>query len=115
MSEARILVVEDEQIVAFDLKRRLERLGYTVPALLATGEEAIQQSADLQPDLVLMDIKLKGDMDGIEAAQEIRDRLGIRVVYLTAFADSDTRARTRDTSASGFKIRKERVRGYVPI
>jgi CheY-like chemotaxis protein len=86
MANAKILVVEDEAIVAKDLQYRLTKFGYTVPAIASSGEEAINKAVEISPDLVLMDIRLKGSMDGIEAAQEIYKRLDIPVIYLTAYA-----------------------------
>ena len=77
MTKARILVVEDEVIVARDLQRTLTRLGYDVPAIAASGEEAVERVAATQPDLVLMDIHLSGEMDGIAAADQIRDRKSV--------------------------------------
>lgn len=99
----RILVVEDERIVAFDLKKRLERLGHTVLGLVGTGVEAVEQAAESKPDLVLMDIKLRGKMDGIQAAELIRSRAeDVRIVYLTAFTDAATLERALRTQPSGF-------------
>ena len=72
MTNARILIVEDEAIVAKSIENRLMRLGYAVPAIAFSGTEAIQKVAETRPDLVLMDIKLQGEMDGVEAAKEIR-------------------------------------------
>ena len=72
MNSAKILIVEDESIVALDLKHRLMELGYVVTAVTNSGEKAIQQAAETRPDLVLMDIRLNGKMDGIEAAEAIR-------------------------------------------
>jgi DNA-binding NarL/FixJ family response regulator len=69
---ARILIVEDERLIAVDLQRRLTRLGYTIVALAASGVEAIQKALALRPDVVLMDIRLQGEMDGVEAAQQIQ-------------------------------------------
>lgn len=74
MSHASILVVEDERIVAKDIQISLEPLGYIVPAIAASGREAINKAAEIIPDLVLMDINLKGDMDGVEAAKHINTR-----------------------------------------
>jgi len=82
MAKAEILVVEDESIVARDLASRLEQLDYAVTALAASGPEAIRKATETLPDLVLMDVRLRGDMDGIEAAQQIRERLNVPVVYL---------------------------------
>ena len=70
MKKAKILVVEDDKITAMDLKSKLEQLGYSVPAIVPTGEEAIKRATEIHPDLVLMDIVLKGEIDGIEAAKK---------------------------------------------
>jgi PAS domain S-box-containing protein len=90
MDTIEILVVEDEGVVALDIQARLTKLGYAVPAVADTGEEAVWKAAEMRPDLVLMDIRLKGEMDGVEAAKRIRADLDIPVVYLTAYADETT-------------------------
>jgi len=87
MKPIRILIVEDEQIVAADLQRTLERLGYSVIAHTAYGKDAITQAGSTLPDLVLMDINLKGDTDGVQAAEVISWLYNIPVIYLTAFSD----------------------------
>jgi len=101
----RILVVEDERIVARDLQRRLHRLGYTVCAIAGSGPEAIEQAAQTQPDLVLMDIVLDGPMDGIEAAAQIRARADIPIIYLTAHADDGTLQRAKATEPFGYLLK----------
>jgi CheY-like chemotaxis protein len=83
-SAVRILIVEDEAIIARDIQNILSRFGYQVSGLASSGEESIQKARDQHPDLVLMDVRLKGSMNGIEAAHEIHDHLHIPVVYLTA-------------------------------
>src|SRR5438105_14425499 len=88
MAKTHILVVEDEHIVAKDIQLRLQALGYYIPAVASSGEEALQKAAEIRPDLVLMDIRLKGPMNGVEAAEELRWRFNIPVVYLTAYADT---------------------------
>jgi CheY-like chemotaxis protein len=98
---ARILIVEDERLIAIDLQRRLTRLGYSVVALAASGMEAIQKALTLRPDVVLMDIRLQGDMDGVEAAQQIQASAIIPVVFMTAYVDEDTHRRLRATSPWG--------------
>ncbi|BBD64452.1 PAS/PAC sensor hybrid histidine kinase [Nostoc commune NIES-4072] len=110
MTKAKILVVEDEAIVAKDLQLRLIKFGYTVPAIASSGEEAINKAVEISPDLVLMDIKLKGTMDGIEAAEEIYKRLDIPVIYLTAYADENTLTRAKITEPFAYLIKpfKER-------
>ncbi|MBC7185639.1 MAG: response regulator [Calditrichaeota bacterium] len=100
--KAKILVVEDEQIVALDMKGMLQRLGYVVTGLAATGEQAIDKAGLTRPDLVLMDIKLRGEMDGVQAAQEIKARYGIPVIYLTANTDPETYERAMATGPVGY-------------
>ncbi|MBW2558073.1 MAG: response regulator [Deltaproteobacteria bacterium] len=79
----KILIVEDERIIALETRRKLESMGYDVSAIVSSGEEAIIKSEELHPDLVLMDIVLTGEMDGVEAAGQIHIRFGIPVVYVT--------------------------------
>lgn len=87
MSDLRVLVVEDDAIVAAHLERILTQMGYRVAGLAATGEEAIASAGQNMPDVVLMDVRLRGAMSGVEAAVEIRQRWGFPIVYLTAYAD----------------------------
>jgi signal transduction histidine kinase len=101
-SSARILVVEDEAIVALDIQNRLRRLGYQVIGHATAGEEAIELADIYRPNLVLMDIHLRDAMDGIEAAEEIRDRFDIPVIYLTAYTDSGTLNRAKITEPYGY-------------
>ncbi len=105
MSKANILVVEDESIVAKDLQNRLRKLGYTVPVTASSGEEAINKAAENYPDLVIMDINLKGSIDGVQAAQEIYKRFNIPVIYLTANADKKTFERAKTTEPLGYLIK----------
>ncbi len=105
MSRARILVVEDEGIIAHDIQTTLEKLGYEVPGVAAAGEEAIQLAAEHRPDLVLMDIILWGGMDGVEAAKHIRERLGIPVIFLTAHSDAGTFERAKATGPHGYLVK----------
>lgn len=102
---SRILVVEDEPIVALDIQTRLERRGYCIQGIASSGEEAIALALEAQPDLILMDIKLKGEMDGIEAAQRIHDISDVPVVYLTAFADEFTLQRAKLTEPFGYILK----------
>jgi PAS domain S-box-containing protein len=104
-NKARIMVVEDEGIIAQDIKNCLENLGYIVPDVVYTGTEAIEKAAVLQPDLILMDIVLKGDIDGIETASEIRKRLNIPIVYLTAYEDDKTLKRARVTQPEAYILK----------
>ncbi|WP_404786260.1 EAL domain-containing protein [Altericista sp. CCNU0014] len=100
-----ILIVEDENIVARDLQYALEDLGYAVPAIAKTGSLAIQKASELQPDLILMDIRLLGEMDGIAAAQAILERLDVPIVYLTAHSDDNTLTRSKLTHPYGYLIK----------
>jgi CheY-like chemotaxis protein len=96
MRTLKILVVEDETIVAKDLQKRLTRIGYTVPATASSGEEALSKAWDISPDLVLMDIKLKGKIDGVETAKQLRSRFNIPVIYLTACSAKEIGERTQE-------------------
>lgn len=95
MDKVRILIVEDEHIVAWDLERRLTRLGYTVLGMVSSGEEAIAKALELKPDIILMDIRLSGEMDGVEAAEHIRARMKTAIIYMTAYGDERTLQRTQ--------------------
>jgi signal transduction histidine kinase len=101
---ARVLVVEDEHLVALDIQLRLTRMGY-VPVVAFTGAEALARAADEPFDLVLMDIRLKGAMDGIEAATAIRAAHDVPVIYLTAYADNPTVERARLTEPYGYLLK----------
>ena len=103
--KTRVLVVEDESIVARALPARLETLGYAVVGVVASGEEAIEQAGELSPDLVLMDIRLHGAMDGIEAAGQIQEGCDIPVVYVTAHADQATLDRAALTGPYGYLLK----------
>ncbi|MCP4539927.1 MAG: GAF domain-containing protein [Chloroflexi bacterium] len=108
--KAQILVVEDEVVVAESIRNNLENLGYGVPDIADSGETAIEKAGATHPNLVLMDIKLSGDMDGIEAAEQIRVRFDIPVVYLTAFADDETLQRAKITEPYGYILKPLQVR-----
>lgn len=106
MTKTRILVVEDDQLVAIDICTRLEALGfYDVAGRATSGEEAINMVAELKPDLVLMDIVLKGVMDGIEAAGIIRSRHNVPVVYLTSYTDEEFLKRAKITVPFGYILK----------
>ncbi|WP_448268396.1 EAL domain-containing protein [Nostoc sp. DSM 114159] len=105
MNPVNILVVEDEIIVAMDIQSRLRKFGYSVMALADSGEEAIRKAADDSLDLVLMDIHLKGKMDGVEAAQIIHNLFNIPIIYLTANADESTLNRAKVTEPFGYILK----------
>lgn len=102
MNKGRIVVVEDEAIVARDIQATLRSFGYEVPEIVTSGEEAIQAAYRLNPDLIMMDIMIKGAMDGIDAAEIIRSQFNIPVVYLTAYSDDETLRRAKLTESYGF-------------
>ncbi|WP_292374234.1 response regulator [Methanosarcina sp. UBA411] len=104
-AEGRILVVEDEHIVAMGIKKMLKSLGYTVTGIASSGEDAISKAESTFPDVVLMDIMLKGDMDGVEAAMGIKEMFNIPVVYLTAYSDSKILERAKRTEPFGYIIK----------
>src|SRR3989338_8825779 len=105
MANEKILIVEDEGIVAKDLRNTVERMGYLVLAVASSGEEALRQAEALEPYLVLKDIVLPGDLDGIEAANQIRFRFNIPIVYLTAYADDKTLDRAKVTEPIGYLVK----------
>jgi PAS domain S-box-containing protein len=105
MSQATILVVEDETIVAKDIQCTLARLGYRTPATATSGEEALRKAAEIRPDLILMDIVLKGPMDGVDTARELRARYAVPVVYLTAYADDYALKRAKTTEPAGYLLK----------
>lgn len=104
LADIKILLVEDDAIEAMDLKLTLESFNYSVPYVASSGEEVVEKAAIIQPDLILMDIYLKGDMDGIEAASHIKD-LNIPVIYLTAHSEKSTVDRAKLTSPYGYLIK----------
>jgi two-component system, cell cycle sensor histidine kinase and response regulator CckA len=113
-----ILVVEDERIVAKDLQRSLTNLGYSVPATATSAEEALRLASERCPDLVLMDIRLRGERDGIETAKLLRSRFDVPVVYLTAYSDKETVARAKATEPYGYltkPIKADELRSAVEI
>ncbi|GAA6621896.1 diguanylate cyclase domain-containing protein [Scytonema sp. NUACC26] len=102
---AGILIVEDERVVAWNLQASLEKLGYTIAGNITSGEKAVDLAETLKPDLILMDIRLQGSMDGIEAAAKIRACWYIPIVYLTAYADEPTLKRAMATEPYGYLIK----------
>ena len=97
-----ILIVEDESLIAEDLRARLEELGYSVPAVAGCAEEALAFAQSIRFDLALMDVRIQGEMDGIGTAAELKTKSGIPVVFLSAFDDRETVERARKVNPHGF-------------
>src|SRR3990167_5530542 len=105
MTKANVLVVEDEFIVSKDIQSSLKKLGYNVIGAAPSGEKALELLAEEQPDIVLMDIMLKGEMNGIQTAEIVRVEYAIPVIYLTAYADEATLAKAKVTEPYGYIIK----------
>ncbi|MGG6263845.1 hybrid sensor histidine kinase/response regulator [Leptolyngbya sp. AN03gr2] len=105
MSTARVLVVEDESIIALDIQTSLQNAGYQVVSIATCAEEALNDTAVLQPDLILMDIRLRGEMDGVETAEQIRQTWQLPVIFLTAHADENTLLRAKKTQPFGYILK----------
>jgi len=109
MTRDRILIVEDEAIQAMCLQDKLTDLGYGVTAMVSNGEQAVQAAAEHHPDLVLMDIKLNGRIDGVEAARQIRQQSSIPVIFMSAYTDINTLQRAFLTGPSGYLVKPVRL------
>lgn len=107
---SKILIVEDEMIISMEIKQKLHGMGYVVVGQAITGESAIQKAGETMPDLILMDIRLKGEMDGITAAKRIMDLHDLPIIFLTAHSDKATLERAISVSPSGYLLKpfKER-------
>lgn len=101
-SHSRVLIVEDEGLIAHDIASRLEHAGYEVAGIAESGVETLRKIVDSSPDLILMDIRIKGDMDGIETAARVQEQFDLPVIYLTAHSDRETLARARVTGPFGY-------------
>ncbi|MFZ5501306.1 MAG: response regulator, partial [Candidatus Micrarchaeota archaeon] len=104
------MVVEDEGIIAEDIQESLLEMGYNVTSIISSGEEALQRVEQERPDLVLMDVVLQGNMDGIEAARRIRSRIDIPIIYLTAYTDAKMLERAKATEPFAYMIKPFRER-----
>jgi PAS domain S-box-containing protein len=105
MTQSKILIVEDDRIVARDIQQQLARIGHVVVGITARGEDVATLVLENRPDLVLMDIRLEGKLDGIDVAHQIHERLGIPVIFLTAYADEETVRRARVTEPFGYLLK----------
>lgn len=118
MNRVTVLIVEDEKDVAYILTHTVNRLGFQVTGCEDTGEKAVEEAGKLNPDIVLMDIKLAGKMDGIEAADEIRKKYQIPVIFLTALTDDKTLERVALSAPYGFIVKPfndEELRSVIEI
>jgi DNA-binding response OmpR family regulator len=104
-TEPRALIIEDETLIAEELRERLSRLGFTVIASVSSGEEGIEIATRDRPDLILVDIRLSGVKDGVQAAREIREQIDVPIVYLTAHSDRGTVERANKTDHDGFILK----------
>ncbi|MCU0604924.1 MAG: response regulator, partial [Desulfobacterales bacterium] len=100
-----VMVVEDQRLVALDIADELRAFGYEVPPTASSGEDAVGKAREIQPDLILMDIRLEGEMDGITAGRIIRSQMDIPIVYLTAYSDDATLARAKAAEPFGYLIK----------
>ena len=105
MAKLKVLIVEDESIVAKDIQNSLKKMGYIVTAVVSSGEKGIDEIEQSRPDLILMDIMLKGDMTGIEAANVIRERFDIPFIFLTAYADDNTLNKAKISEPYGYILK----------
>ena len=105
MEKTRILVVEDEAIIAMEIENQLQSLGYEVVSVVDTGVKAIKKAEEDRPDLILMDIRIKGEMDGIEAAEVIRNKFSIPVIFSTAYLDEERIERAKITMPFGYVLK----------
>ena len=102
---AKILIVEDEFVIAQDLKMTIESFGFDVCAVVSSGEDAVIKAAEHEPDLIMMDIMLEGDMDGIEAAELIHANKDVPIIYLTAYADTSTLIRAKASKPEAYLLK----------
>ncbi len=115
---SQIIIVEDERLVAQDISQLLRDEGYTICAIASDGKTAIQKIIEFLPDLVLLDIRIKGEIDGISVAEHIQSFYSIPVIYLTAFSDAETLTRAKATNPMGYVLkpfRREQLLSSISI
>lgn len=105
MSKINVLVIEDESIVSKDIQYSLKKLGYSIAGAAATGKKAVELAGETKPDIILMDIMLKGEMNGIEASAQIKEKYNIPIIFLTAYADENTLAKAKVTEPYAYIIK----------
>lgn len=105
MNKTKILIVEDEKIVAIDIKYILENEGFQIVGMVISGEEAIEKALELKPDLIIMDIFLRGSMTGIDASKKIKETINIPIIYLTAYEDKATVDKAKETNPIEYLVK----------
>ncbi|MDP3444631.1 MAG: response regulator, partial [Ignavibacteria bacterium] len=105
MNNPKVLLVEDEQIISMEIAHRLKRSGYDVVGTATSGWEAYEKAVSLRPDVIIMDINLSGDLDGIKTSEAIRSKVDIPIIYLTAFGDHKTVSRAKHTEPYGYLVK----------
>ena len=105
MKKTRIQIVEDEAIITMEIESQLQKLGYEITSIVDTGNKAIRKAEEDKPDLILMDIRIKGEMDGIDATDEIRKRFGIPVIFSTAHLDHERIERVNIAMPFGYVLK----------
>lgn len=105
MEKLNIFIVEDESIVAKDIQNSLVKLGYNVVGIANNGKDAVEKITELMPDLVLMDIMIKGDLTGIDVSEQIKEKISVPVIFLTAYADEGTLAKAKITEPYGYILK----------
>ena len=101
----KVMVVEDDAIIGMDIEHRVRRLGYEVTGVADTAEEAIELAADTKPDIALMDIRLRGDIDGIDTARMLKEQFSLPVIFITAYSDLKMRSRALDLNPAGYIVK----------
>jgi len=104
-AKMKVMVVEDDAIIGMDIEHRVRRLGYEVTGVADNAEEAIELAADTKPDIALMDIRLRGDIDGIDTARMLKERFALPVIFITAYSDLKMRSRALDLNPAGYIVK----------
>lgn len=105
MTQARVMIIEDETLIAFDLRTQVEHMGHMVTSIYGSGEKALEEVANDNPDLVLMDIRLQGSLDGIETAEKMHQTCDVGIIYLTAFSEDSYLKRAKLTEPFGYMVK----------
>ena len=101
----KVMVVEDDAIIGMDIEHRVRRLGYEVTGVADNAEEAVELAADTKPDIALMDIRLRGDIDGIDTARMLEEQFALPVIFITAYSDLKMRSRALDLNPAGYIVK----------